>query len=92
MVTGRIAGTPVRIIKNKMAKEYVNKEKAGTDLMELEKYTLGSLKRAVLEGDVDTGSLMAGQVAGMVHEIKPIKQIFEELMNECHQAYDQLVI
>ncbi|RHM59117.1 MULTISPECIES: nitronate monooxygenase [Coprobacillaceae] len=92
VVTGRIAGTPVRIIKNKMAKEYVKKEKAGTDLMELEKYTLGSLKRAVLEGDVDTGSLMAGQVAGMIHEIKPVKQIFEELMNECHQAYDQLVI
>ncbi|MCB5689394.1 nitronate monooxygenase, partial [Blautia wexlerae] len=59
-VTGRIAGTPVRVIKNKMAKGYVKREKEGADMMELEKYTLGSLRRAVLEGDADTGSLMAG--------------------------------
>ena len=76
-VTGRINGTPVRILKNKMAKAYIQKEKAGADMMELEKYTLGSLKKAVFEGNVDEGSLMAGQVAGMIHEIKPVKQILE---------------
>ena len=81
-VTGRINGTPVRILKNKMAKAYIQKEKAGADMMELEKYTLGSLKRAVFEGNIDEGSLMAGQVAGMIHEIKPIKQILEEMMSE----------
>ena len=64
VVTGRIAGTPVRILKNKMAREYVAQEKAGADKMELEKYTLGSLRRAVFDGDTKTGSLMAGQVAG----------------------------
>ena len=53
VVTGRIAGTPVRILKNKMAREYVTQEKAGADKMELEKYTLGSLRRAVFEGDTD---------------------------------------
>ena len=47
--------------------------------MELEQFTLGSLRRAVFDGDTKTGSLMAGQVAGMLHEIKPIRQIFEEL-------------
>ena len=62
IVTGRIGGTPVRVLKNKMAREYVRQEKAGADKMELEKYTLGSLRRAVFEGDTDTGSLMAGQV------------------------------
>ncbi len=78
-VTGRIAGTPVRIIKNNMAREYIKQEKAGADKMELEKFTLGSLRRAVFEGDVKTGSLMAGQVAGQVNEIKPIRAIFEEM-------------
>ena len=89
-VTGRINGTPVRILKNKMAKAYIQKEKAGADMMELEKYTLGSLKRAVLEGDVDTGSLMAGQVAGMVNEIKPVATIIKELFDDCNQEFKRL--
>ena len=89
-VTGRIAGTPVRIIKNKMAKEYIRREREGADMMELEKYTLGSLKRAVLEGDIDTGSLMAGQVAGMVHEIKPVATIIKELFDDCNQEFKRL--
>lgn len=80
-VTGRIAGTPVRIIKNTMAREYIKLEKAGADIMELEKFTLGSLRRAVFDGDTTNGSLMAGQVAGQIHEIKPIRQIFEEMYN-----------
>lgn len=84
IVTGRIAGTPVRILKNRMAREYVSREKAGADKMELEHYTLGSLRRAVLEGDVDTGSLMAGQVAGQLHQIRPLRVIFEELMSQCN--------
>lgn len=58
-----------------MAKEYVKREKEGADMIELEKYTLGSLRRAVLEGDADTGSLMAGQVVGMINEIRPLKVI-----------------
>lgn len=79
IVTGRIAGTPVRIIKNTMAREYVKQEKAGADKMELEKFTLGSLRRAVFEGDVKTGSLMAGQSAGQVNEIRPIQSIFDDM-------------
>ena len=79
IVTGRIGGSPVRVLKNRMSREYVRQEKAGADKMELEKFTLGSLRRAVFEGDTSTGSLMAGQVAGMLHEIKPLRQIFEEL-------------
>ena len=79
-VTGRIAGTPVRILKNKMARTYLAREKAGADKMELEEFTLGSLRRAVLDGDTETGSLMAGQVAGMLHEIRPLRVIFETLL------------
>lgn len=79
VVTGRIAGTPVRILKNQMAREYIKHEKVGADKMELEKLALGSLRRAVFEGDTATGSLMAGQVAGQLREIKPIIQIFQEM-------------
>lgn len=92
IVTGRIGGTPVRILKNKMAKEYVKKEREGATLEELEVYTLGSLRKAVFDGNVDEGSLMAGQVAGMVNEIKPVKDILERLMSECQEAYQNLEI
>lgn len=79
-VTGRINGTPVRIIKNTMAREYIKKEKEGADKMELEKFTLGSLRRAVFEGDTATGSLMAGQVCGQLKEIKPLADILKEMV------------
>lgn len=75
-----------------MAKTYIQKEKEGATMMELEKYTLGSLKKAVFEGNVDEGSLMAGQVAGMVHEIKPVQQILQEMMDELKVAYQNLEI
>ena len=79
IVTGRIGGTPVRVLKNRMSRESVRQEKAGADKMELEKFTLGSLRRAVFEGDTNTGSLMAGQVCGMLHEIRPVADILAEL-------------
>ena len=82
IVTGRIGGAPVRVLKNPMAREYVKREKEGADKMELEKYTLGSLRRAVVDGDVKTGSLMAGQVSGMVKEILPARQILENMVRE----------
>ena len=80
VVTGRTTGAPVRVLKNKMSQSYLRLEKNSPPLEELEKLTLGSLRRAVFDGDLDTGSFMAGQVAGMIHEIKPLRQIFEELM------------
>ena len=82
IVTGRIGGAPVRILKNPMAREYVKQEKAGASLMELEKYTLGSLRKAVVDGDVKNGSLMAGQVSGMVKEILPVRTILENMVRE----------
>lgn len=82
IVTGRIGGAPVRVLKNPMAREYVKREKEGADKEELEKYTLGSLRRAVVDGDVKTGSLMAGQVSGMVKEILPARQILENMVRE----------
>ena len=78
-LTGRSIGGPVRVLKNKMARQYLLLEKRGASLEELEKVTLGGLRRAVFDGDVETGSVMSGQVAGMLHEIRPLRQIFEEL-------------
>ena len=89
-VTGRINGVPVRIIKNKMAMNYIKREKEGATKEELEHFTLGSLRRAVFEGDVDTGSLMAGQVAGMCKQIRPCAEIIQSLFAEYEQAYDRL--
>ena len=90
VVTGRSAGVPVRILKNKMSREYLRREKEGAGKMELEQYTLGSLRRAVFDGDTQTGSLMAGQVAGQLHEIRPLRVIFEELQSQCAARLGQV--
>ena len=90
IVTGRIGGTPVRILKNQMAREYVKREKEGADKMELENFTLGSLRRAVFDGDTKTGSLMAGQVAGQLKEIRTIAEILEDMFAGAKKTYDAL--
>ena len=89
IVTGRIGGTPVRVLKNRMAREYVKQERAGASKEELEVYTLGSLRKAVFDGNVKEGSLMAGQVAGQLHEIRPAAVILKELYEDylaCRRA------
>ena len=67
-------------------------EKQNLPLEEMEKLTLGSLRRAVFDGDVDTGSFMAGQVAGMVKEVRPLRTIFEDLMNGCQTVVKGLTV
>ena len=79
VVTGRSVGGPVRVLKNKMSRAYLAEEKRGATLEELEQLTLGGLRRAVLEGDMERGSVMCGQVAGMLHEVRPVRTILEEL-------------
>ena len=74
-VTGMTHGHPIRTLRNKMTKEYLRLEKEGTDFMELEKLTLGGLRKAVMEGDVVNGSVMAGQIAGLVRKEQPCKEI-----------------
>ncbi len=91
IVTGRTTGVPVRVLKNKMSREYARMERDIVDAMELEKLTLGSLRRAVFEGDMDTGSVMAGQVAGQLQEIRPLRQIFEELCTTSQSCLEGLV-
>jgi len=80
VVTGRNTGAPVRVLKNKMSKKYLEMTKYGDiELEELELLTLGSLKKAVFEGDIINGSLMAGQSAGLVKSIRPIQEILDDI-------------
>lgn len=65
-VTGRTTGHPVRVLRNKMSNEYIKRENQGASFEELELLTLGGLKKAVIEGDVVDGSVMAGQIAGLI--------------------------
>ena len=78
-VTGMSTGHPVRCIRNKMTKEYLKLEKEGADFMELEKLTLGTLRKAVVEGDVVDGTVMAGQIAGLIKEEKTCEEIITEI-------------
>lgn len=81
-VTGMSTGHPVRGIRNKMTKEYLRLEKEGADFMELEKLTLGALKKAVVDGDVVNGTMMAGQIAGLIKKEQSCKEIITELVDE----------
>ncbi len=81
-VTGRSTGHPIRVLRNKMTREYLKMEAEGVSLEELEVLTLGSLRKAVMDGDVVNGSLMAGQIAGLVKKEQSCKEIIEEIMQK----------
>lgn len=84
-VTGLSTGHPVRQIRNQMSREYLRLEKEGAELAELEQLTLGSLRRAVMDGDTVSGTLMAGQIAGLVKKEQSCKEIIEEIMQEAER-------
>lgn len=84
-VTGRSTGHPIRCIRNKTTREYLKLEKEGATLEELEKLTLGGLRRAVMEGDVAEGSVMAGQIAGLVKKEQTCAEIIQEIMMQAEK-------
>ena len=79
-VTGRSHGHPVRQLRNQMTREYIEKETRGASFEELEYLTLGSLRNAVMDGDVKMGTVMAGQIAGMVSKEQTCEEIIQELV------------
>lgn len=79
-VTGRSHGHPIRSIRNKMTREYLKLEQQGVPFEELEQLTLGSLRKAVMDGDITNGSIMAGQIAGLIKEEKSCKDIFHDII------------
>ena len=82
VVTGRSTGAPVRALRNKLTKEYQRLEKEGASAEEIEELGVGGLRRAFQDGDIENGSLMAGQSAAMVHEIQPCAEIVKEWFKE----------
>ena len=81
-VTGRSTGHPVRTLRNGMTKKYLEMEKNGASLEELEYLTLGALKKAVVDGDIQDGSVMSGQIAGMIKEELSCKEVMDQLVEE----------
>ena len=81
-VTGMSHGHPVRQLRNQMTREYLKLEKAGAGFEELEQLTLGALRKAVVDGDAVNGTLMAGQIAGLVKEEMSCREMVEEIMGQ----------
>lgn len=89
-VIGRAGGLPIRLLKNEMTKEYQRLEKDGADVMELEHFTLGALRRAVRDGDVKAGSVMAGFTVGQFHDIVPVADRIQQLMEDYQKAKEMM--
>ena len=91
-VTGRSTGHPVRVLRNQMSNEYIKKEQEGATLEELELLTLGGLRKAVVEGNVKEGSLMAGQIAGLVKKQYTCKELIEKVVTEGQQVIENRLV
>ncbi|MBS4536086.1 enoyl-[Clostridium sp. D2Q-14] len=90
IVTGRSTGHPVRIIKNKLSKQITLLEKDKSNKEEIENLTVGALKRAVIDGDIENGSVMAGQSSGLIKDIKTCKKIIDDIINEANDVRKNL--
>lgn len=82
VVTGRPTGHPVQVIKNKLAREYMNLEKENAPIERIEELGRGALRKAVKDGDIENGSLMAGQISGLINKRQSAKEIIEEMFTE----------
>ena len=91
-LTGTKFGAPVRGIKNELTKRYHELEEKSSTLMELEELTLGSLRKVAYEGDVENGSIMSGQIAGLVNEIRPVKDVIEGIFEEAQKVLEETKI
>lgn len=89
-VTGRSIGAPVRSIKNAMVLKYLELEQQHASREELEQLTVGALEKAVNVGDVEQGSIMAGQIVGLIDSVKPVQEIIETLWTQAHAVIDGL--
>ena len=90
VVTGRSTGHPVRSLRNEMTRQYLNMEKENVSFEELEHLTLGALRKAVVDGDVKMGTVMAGQIAGMVKKEQTCKEIITEIMDDAHKVFNSV--
>jgi len=90
VVTGESTGHPVRCLENRLTREFSAREKAGASAEELEEFGRGKLSLGIIQGNIEEGSLMAGQIAGLIRDIKPAKAIIEDIMAEAEKVIDTL--
>ena len=90
VVTGRPTGHPVQVIKNKLAREYLNLEKENAPLEELEELGRGALRKAVKDGDIENGSIMAGQISGLIKKRQSAREIIEEIFSQYEEVKNSL--
>ena len=90
VVTGESTGHPVRCLENRLTREFKAREKAGASKEELEEFGRGRLSLGVIQGNIEEGSLMAGQIAGLIKDIKPVKAIIEDIMAEAEKVIETL--
>lgn len=88
VVTGRATGHPVRVLRNKLSREIASLEKTGFDLERFNELGRGALPKAAKEGDIDMGSVMAGQIAGLINKEQNCKEIIEEMFNEAREIME----
>lgn len=88
VITGQSNGHPVRCLRNEMTKEYQKLEHAGAEFEELERLTLGSLRKAVIDGDTLHGTVMAGQIAGLIKKRQTCREILQEIMAETEKLFE----
>ncbi len=91
VATGRSTGHPVRVLKNKLTREILSMEKNNIGFEELERLTVGTLRAAVKDGDIERGSVMSGQIAGMIKKEQSAKEIIEEMFKEAETIYENRV-
>ncbi|MBF0406115.1 MAG: enoyl-[acyl-carrier-protein] reductase FabK [Candidatus Riflebacteria bacterium] len=90
VITGMSTGHPVRVIRNKLAKIYLEREKSGATPQELDQIASGSMRKSVLDGDTDNGSVMAGQICGMLDSVETTADIFAKLEKEFFSVFSKL--
>lgn len=90
VATGRKTGHPVRCLKNKLTREFEKLENSNADKEELEKLGAGALRKAAVLGDIEYGSVMAGQISGLISDIKPCRRIIDDLIKEYNENLKKL--
>ena len=90
VISGQSTGYPVRALENKLTQEFLEKEKSEISIEELMEFGVGRVRLGLIEGDLENGTLLAGQIAGMIKEIKPVKVIIEEMVAEAEALITQL--
>jgi enoyl-[acyl-carrier protein] reductase II len=90
VVSGQSTGYPIRALENKLIHEFWEKEKSGISIEEIMEFGVGRVRLGLIEGDLENGTLLAGQIAGMIREIKPVKAIIDDMMAEAEAIIAQL--